>query len=195
MRLKEIGLAGEQRVDYEPTPWLALGRVLRKSDVSSSDVFLDMGSGKGRVVLQAAQYPIKRVIGIELSEELHEVAVQNVERSRGKVQCKDIELVKTDVLAYDVPDDVTIVYFFNPFQGEVFRAAVEKLAASLRRRPRTLKIIYMNPVEEAQLISAGATLLKAVDGLRPTREWARLSSIRLYALGPPVANAGVAASR
>jgi predicted RNA methylase len=159
--------------------------VLRKNDVTEDDVFIDLGSGKGRVVIQAAQYPIRKVIGVELSEELHQIARQNVERSRGTVTCANIELVRSDVLAYDIPDDVTIAYFFNPFQGEVFGLVVEKLVASLRRRPRVLKIIYMNPVEEDRLIRAGAKLLKSVDGFRPTKAWARLSAIRLYTLSPP----------
>ena len=187
VRLHDIGLAGKDRVDYEPTPWLSLGRVLRKSDVTEEDVFIDFGSGKGRVIVQAAMYPFRRVIGVELSEELHEIARANVARARPRARCTDIELVKTDVLEYEIPDDVTIAYFFNPFEGEVFGVVVEKLVASLRRRPRVLKIIYMNPVEEDMLLRAGAKLIKAANGLRPTKAWARESSIRLYALAAPTA--------
>src|SRR5262245_37566835 len=69
--LQELGLAASDRVDYDPSPWLALRRILPKRAVTSNDVFIDFGSGKGRVVIQAAMYPFRKVIGIELASDLH----------------------------------------------------------------------------------------------------------------------------
>src|SRR4051812_12995957 len=143
VRLNDVGLGGPDRVDYEPSPWLVLGRVLPRESVGENDVFIDVGCGKGRVVLQAAMYPFRRVVGVELSPELHATAERNVARSMARLTCRNIELVQADVLDYEFPDDVTIAYFFNPFEGEVFGAVVEKLVASLRRNPRSLRIIYM----------------------------------------------------
>jgi hypothetical protein len=60
---------------------------------------------------------------------------------------------------------------------------VDKLVASLRRRPRELTIIYMDPEEAPTLIRAGARLVKSTWGLRPTKEWARGNSIHVYKLG------------
>ena len=185
VRLADVGLAGSDRVDYEPTPWRVLGRVLQQGEVAEDDVFIDFGCGKGRVLIQAAAYPFRRIIGVELSSELVETARRNVERSLPTLRCKNIDLVNTDVLDYDIPDDVTVVYFFNPFEGEVFRRVVHKLLASLRRRPRLMRIIYTNPVEENTLLEAGARLLKAANGFRPTKAWSRESSVRMYSLAPP----------
>jgi SAM-dependent methyltransferase len=183
VRLSDLGLAG-RGVDYEPSPWLVLGRVLPRASVGPGDVFIDFGCGKGRVVLQAAMYPFQRVVGVELSSDLHAAAMRNVARSMSRLTCKNIELVQADVLHYDLPDDVTIAYFFNPFEGEVFAAVVDKLVASLTRKPRPLTIIYMNPVEEATLFRAGAKLVKAVNSLRPTPRWSRQSSVRVYTMTP-----------
>lgn len=182
--LSELGLAAEDRADYEPSPWSALRRVLSQKDVSGDDVFIDFGSGKAPVVLQAARYPFRKVIGVELSSELHRIASSNVERARAGLRCTDVELVNEDVLDYDVPDEVTVAYFFNPFQGATFSAVVDKLVASLRRRPRVLRIIYMNPTEEALLFKAGATLLRTSRGLRPSKSWSQANTIRMYVLAP-----------
>jgi SAM-dependent methyltransferase len=185
VRLRELGLAKESRVDYEPSPLRALGRVLPRREVGPDDVFIDFGCGKGRVVMQAAMYPFRKVIGVELSGALCDIARQNVDRARSQFICRDIELVNQDVLDYSIPDDVTIVYFYNPFEGAIFAAVVEKLVESLRRNPRMLRVIYMNPVEESVLLRAGAEKLRGTRSLRPTAKWARASSVRLYRLLPP----------
>ena len=66
---EELGIRDTDglRSRYEPSPWLSLRSALRVCKVTPGDVFIDLGSGKGRVVLQAAEYPFKRVLGVELS--------------------------------------------------------------------------------------------------------------------------------
>ena len=183
VHLNEIGLAARNRVDYHPTPWLALRRVLSEHEVAEDDVFIDFGCGKGRVIYQAAMYPFRKVIGVELSPELAGIARSNIERSRAKLKCRNVEVVNQDVLEYAVPDDVTFVYFFNPFKGEIFAAVVDKLVASVGRRPRELTIIYMDAAEEHTLLQAGARLVAATRGIRPTKKWSKENSIRVYKLG------------
>jgi hypothetical protein len=179
--LDELGLAADDRVRYEPSGWLDLRRILRPGEVSTDDVFIDFGSGKGRVLLQAARYPFRRIIGLELSPQLNAVARQNVERYRGNLRCPDIELVTGDVLEYEVPDDVTVVYIYNAFKGELFQALIDKLLASVDRRPRKLRLIYRTPLEELRLKrSGGFRLIRQVRGLRPGRAWSHKMSTQLY---------------
>ena len=180
--LGDLGLAAKNRVDYEPSPWRALTRVLLPREVMRDDVFIDFGCGKGRVLIQAAMYPFRKVIGVELSADLCAIAEDNIERSLQRLRCKNVEVINTDVLEYEFPDDVTVVYFYNPFEGEIFAAALDKLVASVRRRPRELKIIYTNPVEEELLLRAGAQLVRAMGGMRPTKKWSKQNSTRLYVL-------------
>ena len=185
--LEEVGLAAEGREKYRPSGWLNLRRILPKQEVSENDVFIDFGSGMGRVVYQAARYPFKRVIGVELCEELNETARRNIQGSIDRLRCKNVELITSDVLAYEIPDDVTVAYLYNPFTGSIFRAVIDKLIASIERNPRMVRIVYNDPVEESVLLAAGARELRRVRGMRPSREWIRRSSIVLFALGP---NAG-----
>jgi hypothetical protein len=42
--------------------------------------FIDLGSGKGRVLLMASAYPFKRIIGVEFMPELHRVAQENIRK-------------------------------------------------------------------------------------------------------------------
>lgn len=181
VELEELGLAGKDRVYYKPSEWLTLPRILPKREVAESDVFIDLGSGLGRVVFQAANYPFRRVVGVELSEQLNEVAMRNIDRNRERLRCPDVELITTDVLDYEIPDDVTVAFFANPFQGKTFATVIERLLASVERRPRRLRIIYRNPVEHEMLMSTGRVRhLRRLRGLRPAREWSRSNSTRMY---------------
>lgn len=164
-----------ERGFYKPLPWGALSRILRKEDIGPNDVFVDLGAGKGRAVfLAAAHYPFKRVIGVELSEELSAVARANIAQVRHRLLCQDVELVTSDVLDYEIPEDVTVVFLYNPFRGQLFASVIEKLLASVDRRPRRMWVIYLYPTELEYVRSTGRfRVVRRVRGWRPTREWAR----------------------
>ncbi|HYF28390.1 MAG TPA: methyltransferase domain-containing protein [Baekduia sp.] len=181
---EELGFDGAHRQRYQPTHWFALRRILPPREVGPQDVFVDFGSGMGRVVYQAAAgYPFARVAGVELSEQLHRIAEQNIERTRPRLRCQDVQLVCGDVLAFEIPDDLTVAFLANPFGGHIFQAVVDGLVASLVRRPRRLRVVYVNPVEEQRLLDAGWREVRRLRGLRPGREWARSNDVRLYERG------------
>ncbi|PCG84228.1 hypothetical protein CIB93_20660 [Streptomyces sp. WZ.A104] len=137
---------------YEPSESWRLPRVLPPSEVTPEDVFVDIGAGKGRVLLVAARrYPFRRVLGVEISPEMAEAGRANL-AAAGR---PDIPIHCTDVRTWDIPADATVFYLFNPFVGEVFDAFVEQLTASQRAAPRTLRIVYANPVMHSRLIAAG----------------------------------------
>ena len=127
---------------YMPTFYASNLAILRRLAISSGkDVFVDFGSGKGRVVILAARLPFKRVIGIEFSHELNEIARRNVTMARAALRCKDVELVTADAREYEVPDDSTAFYLANPFTGETLDRVLEGIHASLRRAPRAITVI------------------------------------------------------
>ncbi len=76
-----------------------------------------------------------------------------------------------DAAAYEIPDDVTVVYFYYPFVGDTFRRVMDNLAASLARRPRRLRLIYGLPTMEQEILRSGL--------FRPVR------SVRIVNLGVP----------
>jgi hypothetical protein len=78
---------------------------------------------------------------------------------RRRLACQDVELVNSDVLEYELPDDVTVVFMFNPFGGAIFEAVMAKIVASLDRAPRPLRLVYGNPVEEHRVLATGRARL------------------------------------
>lgn len=162
----DASAAGGNR--YEPSGYTFVRRALHGMQIGSGHIFLDYGSGKGRAVIQAARYPFDRVIGVEISEQLNRVARANVEQSRDRLRCRDVEIVRADATSWPLPDDVTHVYMYNPLGVELFPAMAERIVESLERRPRRLTIMYVNPVCAEQLLHTGRfELVRTSRGLRP----------------------------
>lgn len=183
--LADLGLSDPHRVNYEPSGWLDLRRILWREEIGPEDVFLDLGSGKGRAVLLAARHPFGRVIGVELSDRLNAIARRNLAARRHRLRCRDVELVTADVVDYRIPDDVSVVYIFNAFGGPVFDAVIEQLVASVDRHPRTVRLIYQNAREHERLMRTGRFRLMRVAGrLRPGRDSRARTYLRLYVLEP-----------
>lgn len=191
---EELGFSSQYRVRYQPSHWRTLYRMLPRDAVGADDVFVDFGCGMGRVMYQAAErYPFRRVEGVELSRELLAIADANIERNRPRLRCQDVRLVESDALEYEIPDDVTVAFFFNPFQGPIFEHVVDRLVKSVQAHPRPLRLIYLNPVEEPILLRAGFRKVRHLSGLRPGREWRRSNAACMYEL--TVGPAGASADR
>ena len=46
--------------------------------------FVDLGSGKGRTLLMASDYPFRRIIGVELLPSLHQIAQENLRQYKSE---------------------------------------------------------------------------------------------------------------
>jgi SAM-dependent methyltransferase len=168
----DLGDAGHA---YFPISYLDLKRIMRRVEVRPGDVFIDFGSGMGRVPIFAATLPFSRVIGVELSGELNAIALQNLERARGRLLCQDVSFVECDARDYEIPADASVIYFFMPFGLDILREVVANILESQRREPRRVDILYGYPV-------TGAVKLLDLDstpGLRIVDDEPLSSNIRL----------------
>ena len=131
-------------IEYVPLGYYSIFSVIKKLPIDKSNsVFIDYGSGKGRAVAVAATFNFKRVVGIELSEHLVEIAKFNVENMRRKKAGK-IEILQMDATHFEVPCDANVFYFFNPFVGNVLEKVVNNIYSSYINHPRKLYIVYFN---------------------------------------------------
>jgi hypothetical protein len=122
--------------------------------------FVDLGSGKGRTLLMASDYPFRRIVGVELLPSLHQIAEQNLRQYKSESQkCFALESICRDATAFRFPDDPLVIYLFNPFPESGMRQVVANLELSLRGHPRPAYVLYHNPLLEHTL-SEGARLRK-----------------------------------
>lgn len=134
-------------VPYDSTPPSIFRRMLRGLNIDHSEyVFVDMGCGKGKVVLLAAELPFKRVVGVELSPKLARIAENNLRAYRGPRKCRCVEVHCLDAAEYRIPQEPTVLFFFNPFKEPVMKVILESLRRSLEEQPRQLFILYNVPM-------------------------------------------------
>jgi SAM-dependent methyltransferase len=111
--------------------------------------FLDIGSGKGRALLLAAEYPFRWVMGIELLPELNSIAEQNIRQfSNEKRACGDIQAVCGDATEFSLPAEPLVVFLFNPLPEAELKKLVGNLEYSLREHSRLAYVIFANPILE-----------------------------------------------
>lgn len=133
---------------YQPLCYACLDTAFSRLEIRpGEDAFLDYGSGKGRIVTVAATHPFKKVIGVEMLADLNEAARANIERASKRLKCLDVEFVEADATKYELPADVTVIFLFNPFLGDVLKAVQRQIRKSLEAHPRGLQLVYMNPLE------------------------------------------------
>ena len=111
-------------------------------------VFLDYGAGMGRVMVLAANYPFRRVLGVEISDELADIARRNLERCRSKLHCKNITVITGDASLYSPDSDTSVFYFNNPFSGKLLDSVLAKVQ-ELAAQPRPLFLICNLPNSSA----------------------------------------------
>lgn len=122
----------------------------------SEFTFIDLGSGKGRTLLMASDYPFHRILGVELLPSLNEIAQQNLEKYNSESQkCFAIESICADASTFDLPPEALVVYLFNPFPESGLRRALANLENSLTEHPRPIYIVYHNPQLQSLLHETG----------------------------------------
>ena len=149
--LKELGLSADTSVRYEATPISFFHSLVRKLDIDyPRTVFIDLGSGKGRVLLLASDYSFRSIIGVEISPILCQIANDNIERyfTHRQRRC-DISVVCKGIDEFDYPElgtaDHLLIYMYNPCSESVFITAIEKLSG-LAAQGVSVILVYLNPV-------------------------------------------------
>jgi SAM-dependent methyltransferase len=125
--------------------------------------FIDLGSGKGRTLLMASDYPFRRIVGVELLPALHRIARENLAKYHSESQhCFALQAICGDAYQFQFPAEPLLLYLFNPFPEAGLRRVLTHLEESLRTSPRPAYVLYHNPQLEPVLRQCAP--LTKVDG-------------------------------
>lgn len=151
---------------YQPTEPATFREMIetlqQKANLNLAEfTFIDLGSGKGRTLLMASDYPFRRIVGVELLPSLHQIALENLSKYKsGAQRCFAPECVCADATTFAMPEEPLVLYLFNPFPESGIRRTVESLKSSLRQRPRPAYVLYHNP--QVEHVLAEETFLRKI---------------------------------
>ena len=136
--------------------------------------FVDIGSGKGRVVMLAAMRSFREVVGVELSPVLHEIALRNLDivRTTGALSSQ-ARLMLGDATELAVPQGPLIAYLYHPFRESIAALVIDRIVASIAASPRPAAILYGHPTLQQPIapsvFSRGGMFAELGHGERRTR--------------------------
>lgn len=147
--LRIQGTTKKWGIDYVPTNEDLFRKMLQSVHTDFTKyIFVDLGSGKGAILLMASEYPFRKVVGVEYSKSLAAIANDNIRRYESPTQkCRDITCVCADASDFDLTAEPAVLYLYNPFQGKVMDRVIKNIESSLQYHPRDLWVIYHVPWE------------------------------------------------
>ena len=140
----------EFAIPYEPIQYDVFGRMM--TDLSKlvpnyqEYRFIDLGSGKGRALLYAAEWQFRTCVGVEFSPDLHTLAEQNIaayKKTHGRSTLFELHCV--DAREFALPRTNLVLFLYNPFTGDVMRSVVSGLESLISANYPDIIVLYRNP--------------------------------------------------
>lgn len=142
--------------DYGATPLGIFRTMMKRLWIDYSRyAFMDLGCGKGKTLLVAAEHGFNRVIGVDFSQELCAIARANVNEFCRTHANSNIEVICADATSVQPPAGNCVLYFCNPFGEPLMQQVIQNIGRSLSEQPRDVFIVYCNPQWRQVCDSAG----------------------------------------
>lgn len=143
---------------YQPVNFYTVHQLFAHlNEADKKTAFLDVGCGMGRVLAVAAAFGFEKIYGVDLSPTM----VADAEAQTALQQPHHPNIVfaieEANAAHYNVPNDVGVIFLFNPFDHTVMEPFVARLKNQLISKPRPLKILYANPVCKDIWLNEGFT--------------------------------------
>jgi hypothetical protein len=141
---------------YQATPEKLFHQIMESLNLNYEEFdFVDLGSGKGKLLLLASEYPFRSIIGVEYCRNLHQISERNIGSYKSASQkCRNISSVLEDAAQFAFPGGPLVVFLYNPFDDHVMSGVLRSLEQSLEEKPRKAYLVYFNPVHEKTLTSS-----------------------------------------
>lgn len=131
-RFAHIGARAVHHTNYD-----ILDLIFSAAEPRADDVLVDVGSGKGRVIIYwlHKQYG-KRIVGLELDPDLAKRSAKQFRRF------SNVQIIAGDAIV-NVPEDGTFFYLYNPFAEDKI-VEFERRVAAFPQGHR-VRVAYYNP--------------------------------------------------
>lgn len=145
---------------YQGASYFVLFRLFKELDERvKAFSFMDIGSGKGRVVFVAEYFGFNDLTGIELNEDLVKEANNNLQSYISKRNTSQIRFKAANAIEFDYKNLKAVYFLFNPFSGEILKKVLEKIISASTHETW---FIYMNPLYKDVFKNLGIQEVKRV---------------------------------
>lgn len=154
LRLEDMNIRGDSKLHgtrYEPARVVILRKLFRhlSTTIPVGSAAVDLGSGKGRVLLIASEFGFRGARGIEIAPELCDAARKNCSAYKNATgTATEFRIVESDVATYVVEADEVLFIIINAFDKIILDKVLDNMERSLADHPRTITICLHNPVPE-----------------------------------------------
>ena len=127
----------EHAVIYQATRVIPLRRLFKKLNIPKDHSFIDIGSGKGRVLLIAAEYGFEEVKGIEFSSNLTAIANKNISKYRTQYKSNTFfDVINIDAAHYKFNNIEDVFFLYNPFDEVILEKVLDNICKSLKEHKK-----------------------------------------------------------
>ncbi len=163
VNLDKLTLAGdssEQNHHYQGASYYILFSLFHKLPNEIKDTpFIDFGCGKGRALFVAEQCGFTNLIGVDIAKELIDDANNNLAIYKLNNNNSKLSFLFQDATKYQIPNNASVFYFFNPFGADIMQLVINNLKESVKQYPRKIYCLYLNPKYKSVFEKNGFTVL------------------------------------
>ena len=127
--------------------------------ISGCTSIVDLGCGKGRVMMVAAHYGFKEITGIDFATELCDQAVLNMKKKQEQFPGIVWRVINQNVENYEIAPGDSVFFLFNPFNQSVLKNFLMKLNISCDQFPRTVYFLYASPQYQKLFLDNGYAII------------------------------------
>jgi SAM-dependent methyltransferase len=163
VELKNLTITNGERKKasrYEAVSFYMLEKLLSAfQKVSGLTSIVDLGSGKGRVLMVAPHFGFTDITGIDFAKELCLQANMNMREKEKEFPNIRWRVINENVENYDIGGSDSVFFMFNPFTEVVLKGFLEKLDHSCHQFPRRIYFLYASPQHQQLLLDDGYAII------------------------------------
>lgn len=163
VELKNLTITNGERKKasrYEAVSFYMLEKLLSAfQKVSALTSIVDLGSGKGRVLMVAPHFGFTDITGIDFAKELCLQANMNMREKEKEFPNIRWRVINENVENYDIGGSDSVFFMFNPFTEVVLKGFLEKLDRSCHEFPRRIYFLYASPQHQQLLLDDGYAII------------------------------------
>jgi tRNA1(Val) A37 N6-methylase TrmN6 len=145
---------------YEPVSFYMLEKLFDAfKKISNKTSIIDLGCGKGRMMMVAPHFGFTNIIGIDFAKELCQQAIINMKKKEQQFPGIDWQVINENVEQHEISSNDSVFFMFNPFNEDVFMKFLKRLEASCSRFPRQVYFLYASPQHQELLLNNGYAVI------------------------------------